>query len=132
MALLSGEVQLLFAAATSAMPQIRSGKIRGLATTSKRRLSYLPDVPTFEELGYRQLEMGSWVGMLAPAGTPRPIIDRMQGEVAAMLREPEFIEKVLATGSEPVGNTPEEFAAHIQRELDLFGKVIRTAGIKAN
>ncbi len=132
MALLTGDVQLLFAAAPSAMPQIRAGKIRILATTSKKRLSYLPDVPTFEEAGFRQLEMGSWIGLLAPAGTPRGIVDRLQGEIAVMLKDPEVLERLAASGSDPVGNTPDEFAAHIRRELELFGKVIKTAGIKAN
>ena len=131
-ALLSGDVQLLFAAATTAMPQIRAGKIRILATTSKKRLTYLPEVPTFEEVGFRQLEMGSWIGMLAPAGTPRPIIDRLHREIVLMLKEPDVLERLAAAGSDPVGDSPEEFTAHIKRELELFGKVIKTAGIKGN
>lgn len=132
MALMTGEVQLLFASAPAAMSHIKSGRIKILATTNKNRLPYLPDVPTVDEVGLARLEFVSWVGLLAPAGTPRIIIDRLHDEIAKLLKEPETLERLAATGNDPVGSSPEEFAAHIKRELDLFGKVIKTAGIKAN
>jgi len=132
-ALQSGEVQLAFASTTSALAQIRAGKLRTLATTGAKRIAYLPDVPTIEEAaGLKGFEVSPWQGILGPARLPRPIVDRLHGAIVRMLKQPETIERLAATGTDPVGSTPEEFAAHIRRELEQFGKVIKASGMRSD
>lgn len=130
MALLSGEVQLSVATATSSLPQIKTGKIKVIATSSAKRLHYLPDVPTFEESGVTGIDVTVWQGLLAPAKTPRPIIDRIYAEVRQLLKQPETLDRLAALGSDPVGSSPHEFAAKLKRELHEFGKVIKALGLK--
>ncbi len=130
-ALLSGEVQMMFSTVPAALPFHKQGKIRLLAVTSRQRLGYLPDVPTMEESGLKGFDVAPWQGLLGPVGLPRSIVDRLHGEVVQMLRNPEFRDRLAAAGSDPIGSTPAEFAAHLQRELEQLGKVIRAAGMKA-
>jgi len=130
LALLQGEVHLVFATTASAMPFIKSGRIKVLATSSAQRLAYLPEVPTFAEAGLPGVTVSPWQGILAPAKTPRPIIDKLQRAVASVLKQPDTIERIVATGSDPVGGTPEELTAKIGKELEYFERVIRTAKIK--
>lgn len=130
MGLLSGEVQLSLATATSSMPQIKSGKIRVIATSAAKRLPYLPDVPTFEEAGVTGIDVTVWQGLLAPARTPRPIINRLYEEVRQLLKQPDTLERLAALGSDPVGSSPAEFAVKLKRELQEFGKVIKALGLK--
>ncbi len=130
-ALMSGEVQLAFAATSGAISFIKQGKMKALAITSKQRVPYLPGIPTMEEAGLGGLEATSWQGVLGPAGLPRPIVNRLYTEVAKVLRLPEVRERLAATGTDPVGSTPEEFAAEIKRQLEILGKVIKAAGMKA-
>ena len=129
-ALLSGEIQVAFSTTTAAMPQVKTGKVRVIATSAPKRLSYLPEVQTFGEAGIAGFEMGAWQGLLAPAGTPRAIIDRLHSEIVKMLAETETRQRLAALGSDPVGSSPEEFRAKIQRELQEFGKIIRILGLK--
>ena len=130
MALLSGEVQVAMATATSTMPQIKSGKVRVIATSATKRLPYLPDVPTFEEAGVSGINVVVWQGLLVPARTPRPIVNRIYEEVRQMLKQPDTLERLAALGSDPVGSSPAEFAAKLKRELEEFGKVIKALGLK--
>ena len=130
-ALMSGEVQLAFSATSGTMPFIKQGKIKALATGTKQRLPYLPEIPTLEEAGVKGIEAAAWQGLLGPAGLPRAIVNRLYTEVANVLRLPEVRERLAATGTDPVGSTPEEFAAEINRQLELLGKVIKAAGMKA-
>lgn len=130
MAVLSGEVQVTMATATSTMPQIKSGKIRVIATSAAKRLPYLPDVPTFEESGVTGIDVTVWQGLLAPARTPRPIINRLYEEVRQLLKQPDTVERLAALGSDPIGSSPAEFAAKLKRELQEFGKVIKALGLK--
>jgi tripartite-type tricarboxylate transporter receptor subunit TctC len=130
LALLQGEVHLIFATTASAMPQIKTGRVKVLATSSAQRLTYLPDVPTFAEAGLPAVGVSPWQGILAPAKTPRPIIGRLQRAVVNVLKQADTVERLLATGSDPVGGTPEELTIKIRKELDYFGRVIRTANIK--
>jgi tripartite-type tricarboxylate transporter receptor subunit TctC len=132
-ALQGGEVQVAFASTTSALTQIRSGKLKVLATTGAKRIPYLPEVPTIEEAaGLKGFEVSPWQGILAPARLPRPIVDRLHAEIVKMLKQPETVERLAATGTDPVGSTPEEFAAHIRRELEQFGKVIKASGMRGD
>ncbi len=128
--LLGGQVQLMFATMPAAMPHVRSGKLRAIAVTSARRSPAMPELPTIGETlkGY---EASTWYGVLAPARTPRPIVMALYGEIVKILGVAGTRDKLLVQGFEPVGGTPEEFAAYIKAEIVKWGKVINAAGIKA-
>ena len=128
-ALMSGEIQVAFATTTAALPQLRTGKLKALANTAAKRLSYLPDVPTLGEAGLPGFETGAWQGLMAPAGTPRTIIDRLHAEIVRMLKDEDTLQRLTALGLDPVGSTPAEFAAKIRRELQENGKIIKALGL---
>jgi tripartite-type tricarboxylate transporter receptor subunit TctC len=128
--LLSGEVQAMFSSVVAIVPHIRAGRLRALAVTGQRRSPLMPEVPTLDESGLPGYQAGSWYGMLAPAGTPRPIIVRLHDEIVRALAQPEVRERLAAEGAEVAGSTPEEFAAHIKSELARTGKLLREAGIR--
>ena len=128
--LLGGQVQLMFNSAVSMLPQVRTGKLRALAVTSAKRLAALPEMPTVAESGVPGYEAASWYGVFVPAGTARPTIEKLSGEVVRITRAPDVRERLLADGAEPAGMSPAEFAAFIQRELARWAKVVREAGIK--
>ena len=130
LALLQGEVHFIFATTGAAMPQIKTGRVKILATSSAQRLSYLPEVPTFAEAGLPGVSVNPWQGILAPAKTPRPVIDKLQRAVVSLLKQPDTVERLAATGSDPVGSTPEELAAKIKKELAYFGRIIKAANIR--
>jgi tripartite-type tricarboxylate transporter receptor subunit TctC len=131
-ALLGGQVQLNFATIVSVLPHVRSGKLRAVAVTTARRSPSAPDVPTIAESGVPGYDHAPWNGFLAPAKTPRPIIARLNEETARLLRAPDVQPVFTNEGAEPVGNSPEEFAAIIKSETAKWAKVIRAAGIKAD
>ena len=128
--LLSGRVQLMFATTLAILPQVRAGKLRGLAVTSAKRSAIIPELPSIAEAGVAGYETVSWYGVLAPAGTPKPIIDKLNHEVVRITRLPEVRQQFAADGADLVGSTPEEFAAHIARELARWTKVIKYAHIQ--
>ncbi|HYL26153.1 MAG TPA: tripartite tricarboxylate transporter substrate binding protein [Burkholderiales bacterium] len=128
--LLSGEVQLMFGTVVALVPHIQAGKLRALAVTSRSRSALLPDVPTLAESGVPEYEAGSWYGVMAPAGTPREIVDRLHDAIVSALREPEVSKRLAAEGAIVIGSTPEEFGAHLKAELARVGKVVRAAGIR--
>ena len=125
-----GQIPLVFTAVASAQQHVKSGKLIGIGVSSARRSASLPDVPTFVESGLTDFVVDSWVGIMAPARTPRPIIDRLQRELAEVLKDPEVRNRYATLGIEPVGNTPEQFAAQIRADLARWGEVVKTAGIK--
>ena len=127
--LLSGDVQVMFSSVVAIVPHIRAGKVRALAVTGKKRLALLPELPTLAESGLKGYEASSWYGILAPAGTPREVVARLSAEFSKAVKQPEVTKNLLAEGAEPVGGTPEEFAAHIRGEMNRLGKVIREAKI---
>jgi tripartite-type tricarboxylate transporter receptor subunit TctC len=128
--LLSGEVQLMFGTIVALVPHIQAGKLRALAVTSRKRSSLLTEVPTLAESGLPDYEAGSWYGILAPAGTPREVIDRLHAAIVRALRQPDVSKRLAAEGAEVIGSTPDEFAAHIKSEIARVGKVVRAAGIR--
>jgi tripartite-type tricarboxylate transporter receptor subunit TctC len=129
--LMGGQVQVMFDNLPPSLPHIKAGKLRPLAVTSATRAPALPDVPTVAESGVPGFEASSWFGVLAPAGTPRPIIDRLNGEVAKWLATPEAKERMLALGANAIGGSPEDFAAHIRAETAKWAKVVKESGAKA-
>ncbi len=130
-ALLGGQVQLYFATISTALPQIHAGKLRALAVTSARRSVAAPEFPTIAEAGVPGYQHASWVGTLAPAKTPRPVVTRLHAEVVKIVHLPEVKNALLREGLEAVGNSPEEFAAIIKNEIAKWKKVVKAAGIKA-
>jgi tripartite-type tricarboxylate transporter receptor subunit TctC len=128
--LLSGQVQLMFSSVVAILPHIKAGKLRALAVTGEKRLASLPDVPTVAESGFPGYEASSWYGILAPAGTPREIVTRLNAEFTRALEQPEVRKTLLADGADPVGGTPESFAAFIRSEKGRMGKLIRDAKIR--
>ena len=130
--LIGGQVDATFDTMVSVMPHVKSGKLTALAVSTKSRSKYAPDIPTLHELGVAGFDAGAWLGMLAPAGTPRPIIDKLNRELNAVLDEPQTQAKLLSLGSEVLKSSPEAFAAHIKAEQDKWGKLVRETGVKAD
>jgi len=125
-----GQIPLVFTAIASAGQFIRAGKLKALGVTSTTRVAALPDVPTFIESGLPGFVVNSWIGILAPAKTPRPIVDRLQRDLAAVLKEPDVKERFAVLGNDPVGNTPDEFAAQIKADFAQWGEIVKKAGVR--
>jgi tripartite-type tricarboxylate transporter receptor subunit TctC len=128
---MGGRVDAFFSTITSALPQVRSGKVRALAVTSAKRHPQVPDVPTVAEQGYRGFEVISWYALLAPAGTPKPVVALLNRETVKILKTAEVKDRMAADGAEPVSSTPEELAAYIRSEMTRWAKVIRESGATA-
>ena len=130
---LSGEqVQCMFATIPSAIQLVRSGKLRALAVTSLKRSEGVSNLPTIAESGYPGFDAGSWFGLVGPAGLPREIALKIQGEVAHILKEPAMREKFVQQGADPVGSTPEEFGQYMRDETAKWAKVVKASGAKAD
>ena len=128
--LLAGRITMSFANIANVIPLAREGKLRALAITSAKRSALAPDLPTMAESGFPGFEAVPWFGLLAPAGTPKDVIDKIYSETAKALATPEVRKKIDELGLEPIGNTPAEFAAVIKKETPEWAKVIKDAGIK--
>jgi tripartite-type tricarboxylate transporter receptor subunit TctC len=128
--LLAGRVTMSFANIVNVLPLAREGKLRALAITSIKRSPLAPDLPTMAEVGFPGFEAVPWFGLLAPAGTPKEIVDKIYAETARTLAMPEIRKKFDELGLEPIGNNPAEFAAVIKKETPEWAKVIKDAGIK--
>ena len=130
--LVSGQISFLMDSIVSAQTHIRSGKVRPLAVTGTKRSPTLPNVPTFAEVGVPGMELvGNWFGLFAPAGTPAEVVVRLNRELNAMLKAPEFVEGLDKVGAEPAGGTPDEFSRTYRQEADAWRSLIQRAGIKA-
>lgn len=127
---LGGQVPLGVVDVPSAIANVKTGKMRALAVTSKQRISAAPEVPTFQEAGLRGYEAVGWFGAVAPANTPKDIINRLNTEIRSALAAPDVKERALTAGAEPHATSPEEFAAYIREETKKWGEVVRAAGIK--
>ncbi|SRR6266581_1688854 len=127
---LGGQVPLGFVDVPSAIANVRAGRLRALAVTSRKRISAAPEVPTFEEAGVPGYEAVGWFGVVAPAGTPPRIVDKLNKEIADALSAPEIRERALAAGAEPATSTPQEFAAFIRSEIAKWKEVIAKAKIR--
>ncbi len=128
--LVGGHVDAVFNGLTSAMPLIKSGRLRALAVTSLARAGALPDMPTLDELGLWGFQAVAWNGLTAPARTPKEVIARLNADVIKVVRSAELAERLKAEGSDPVGNSPAQYAAFLRDEIAKWAKVIKQAGIK--
>jgi tripartite-type tricarboxylate transporter receptor subunit TctC len=129
---LAGEVHLAFIGIPVPAPHIRAGRLRALAVVAPQRSAALPDVPTAREAGLADFDITTWYGIMAPAGTPRPAILRLNTELGRIMQAPDTKERLAALAAEPMSSTPEEFAAYLLREIAKWGDVIRKSGIKAD
>jgi tripartite-type tricarboxylate transporter receptor subunit TctC len=127
----NGALDTTFSSPTSAKPRIASGALKAIAMTGPQRSASMPELATFTEQGVQNVDLAIWVGAYAPAGTPRPIIDRLQRELKAVINMPEVRDKMVAQGQTPVGNTPEEFTANLRADLPKWEALIKASGAKA-
>jgi tripartite-type tricarboxylate transporter receptor subunit TctC len=131
--LIAGNMNVMFDNLPSALPHIKSGRLKALAVTSRTRSPALPDVPTIEEAaGLKGFDASSWFGLFAPAGTPRAIVDKILGDVAKALALPAVRERFIAQGADPGGNTPDQFAAFIRAETDKWTRVVKFSNAKVD
>ncbi len=128
--LIAGNIQVLFDPVQTSIPQIRSGKVRALAVTSKTRFADLPDLPTVAESGYPGYEFVVWYALIAPAGTPAPIVARLNADINKAVSDPEMKRKFAALGADLTESKPDECAAFVKSELALWGKLMAEVGIK--
>jgi tripartite-type tricarboxylate transporter receptor subunit TctC len=128
--LVGGHVELSFPTIISSIPHINAGRLRALAVTPAARVLALPDIPTMAEAGVPGVVVLNWYGLIAPARTPKRVIDQLAGETMKAMQAPDMTKRLVAEGSAAVGSSPREFAAHIRAEHDLWSKVIKQAGIR--
>ena len=129
--LLGGQVGVMFDNVPNVLPHVKAGKLRGLATSGTTRSALAPDIPTVAESGVPGYEVMVWFGLVAPAGTPRDVVQKLNAEVVKILAMPDVRERFLAQGVEPVGGTPEQFGEHIRAQMAKWSKVVQDAGVKA-
>ena len=129
--LLAGQVQMLYSSIPSVLPHVQQKQLNAIAVGSAKRVPSLPDIPTIAESGVPGYEAYSWVGMIAPAGTPREVIARLNRDIVEILKQKDVAEKLNAQGALPVGDTPEQFGAYIKAEIEKWGAVVRSSNIKA-
>jgi tripartite-type tricarboxylate transporter receptor subunit TctC len=128
--LMAGHVNMLFATVLESIGHIKTGKLRGLAVSSASRSPALPDMPTVAESGLPGFDTGSWIGMLAPAGTPPAIVDKISADVREVLAQPDTSQKLISQGATPMGTTPAAFKARIESDRQRYGRVIQERGIR--
>ena len=129
-ALLGGQIDVALLTLPGALPHMKSGKLKALAMTATKRSPLLPDVPTVAESGVPGYELSGWTGLLAPAGTPKDVVEKLQRESSKVLKQPDVASQLEVVGAEPVGSTPQEFAAFLQSEISRWEKVIKQSGAK--
>jgi len=131
-ALLSGEISMIFGEPATVVQQIKAGKVRAIAVTSAKRALALPELPTVAESGVAGYEVTSWNGILAPAGTPRDIVARLNAELNKIIAAPDMKQRMIDNGFEPVGGTPERFGEKIHAEIAKWAPVVKSAGVKVD
>lgn len=127
---LGGQPQLMFAVAPVGLPQVKAGKVRGIAVSTAQRSRMAPELPTVAEAGVPGFDVIGWNGVLAPAGTPSAIVNKLYGELEKALKQQDVMQRLAATGFEPVGSTPAAFADFVRKDIERWARVIRDAGIK--
>ncbi len=130
--LLGGQVQMMITGVVALIPHIKSGKLRGLAVTSEKRVAALPELPTIAESAIPKFDVSSWFGVFLPAGTPKAIVVKMNSEIRRILDSPDVRKRLIDQGADPASGTPEEFAAYVKSEMMRWGKVVRDTGARAD
>jgi tripartite-type tricarboxylate transporter receptor subunit TctC len=130
--LVGGRVSVTVASAISTMPQVRANRLRALAVAAAKRSPSVPELPTIAEAALPGFEVNQWYSLMAPAGTPREIVNKLYGEIARTVADPATKDRLLAMGLDPVGSPPDEFTAYLKTETAKWGKLVREAGIRAN
>jgi tripartite-type tricarboxylate transporter receptor subunit TctC len=128
--LIGGQVQLMFAGIVPIDPHVKAGRVRGIAVSSAKRSAAIPQVPTIAESGLPGFEVVGWYGVLAPAHTPKAVVDRLHRELLKILQTPEIRDRLMSEGAEPVGNSPAEFTEFLKTDIARWAKVIKQAGAK--
>ncbi len=128
---LGGNIPLVYTAVAGAINHVKAGKLTAIAVSSRTRSPSLPDTPTFIEAGVPDFEVSSWVGVLAPAKTPRPVVEKLNRELNALLASPEIVERLAALGIVATPGSPEQFGEQMKADLARYGAVVKAAGIKA-
>ncbi len=127
--LVGGDVQFLTDTVNSVQGFVKDKRMKMLAVTTARRMSLFPDVPTLAESGMPGFEVGAWQGIMAPAGTPRPVIDRLNAEIVKALQSPDVRARLAVQGAEPLGSTPDEYAVYVKKELERWGRIVKATGV---
>ena len=127
--LLGGQIDMSFDTVTPVLPHIKAGKLRALAVTTAKRSVALPDVPTLDEAGLKGFDMGTWFGVLAPAGTPKEVLARLNADMVKIIHSPEFRKKMDDIGADPIGDTPEQMAHQIREDTARFAKLVKDAKV---
>ena len=127
--LLGGQILMSFDTITPVLPHIKAGKLRPLAVTTAKRSPALPDVRTLQEAGLKDFDIGTWFGVLAPVGTPKPVLDRLSAEATKIIQSPDFKKRMDDIGAQPVGNSPAEMAAQIRSETDKFSLLVKAGNV---
>ncbi len=130
--IVGGRISVTAASAISTMPHVRSGRLRGLAVCAAKRSTSVPELPTVAEAAIPGFAVDQWYALFAPAGTPREVVVKLQGEIAKMVADRPTRDRLLSMGLDPVGSAPDDFAAYVKTETVKWGKLVREAGIKAN
>jgi len=128
--ILGGQVPFMFSTTIGILPRVRSGQLRGLAVSSPRRIAAAPELPTVAESGLPGFDVVAWFGLFAPAGTPRPIVERLSAETRAALAAADVRKRLIDLGAEPLGSTPDEFGAYVQSEFQRWGRLARETGMR--
>jgi tripartite-type tricarboxylate transporter receptor subunit TctC len=129
--LIGGQVDIMFTNVSVTLPHIKSAKLKALAVAGAKRIAALPDLPTSAEYEFPGYEASGWWGVLAPAGTPKEVVAKLHGEIVRLLKLPDVVNRLVEQGTEPVGSTPDEFAAVIKSDIEKYAKLIQTTGIRA-
>lgn len=127
--LIGGQVQMSFDTITPVLPHIKAGKLKPLAVTTAKRSTALPDVPTMDEAGMKGFDLGTWFGVLAPAGTPKEIVARLSTEMVKVIQAPDFRQRMHDIGAEPIGNTPEQMARQIKDDTEKYARLVKSAKV---
>jgi tripartite-type tricarboxylate transporter receptor subunit TctC len=130
--LIGGQAHVMMNAIPELLPHTKGGKLRVIGALTEKRHPFIPDVPTFIEQGYKEFVMGNWTGIVAPAATPKPVIQKIAAEVTKILRAPDQAKRLTEMGADPMGGTPEEFGRLIKSETARFGKAVKASGAKAD
>jgi tripartite-type tricarboxylate transporter receptor subunit TctC len=130
-AVIAGQVEILFGSLPAVLPHAKSGRVRPIAVGTPKRSPSLPEVPTVAESGFPGFDASLWLAVMAPAGTPAPVVDRLHKEIVAAIATPDAADALSKAGAEPITSTPAELAAMVKDGVDKYAKVVKQAGVKA-